>query len=97
VGALAPAVRADTYVWAQPTSELRPEIWSYETFVRENAWKWVGDGAADNEDYMEVEERRAMNGTIVRVAGEGEIVMEVNGVFKNHAASVETHTQDVNV
>ncbi|EIN10901.1 hypothetical protein PUNSTDRAFT_64285 [Punctularia strigosozonata HHB-11173 SS5] len=74
--ALAPAVPAETYIWARPISELQPEIWSYETFMRENAWKWVGDGSVDNEDYLKIEERRAMNGNIARIAGAGEIIRE---------------------
>ena len=41
-------------------------MWEYEQFVRDNAWKWVGNGAADNKDYLEVDKRREMGGVIVR-------------------------------
>jgi len=44
-------------------------LWSFEDFVQNNAWKWVGVGAADNEDFREVDRRRAMGGFIVRCGG----------------------------
>ena len=34
--------------------------------MRDSAWKWVGPEAAANEDYVEVDRRRAMNGVIER-------------------------------
>lgn len=42
--------------------------------MRENAWKWIGEGAQDNEYYTEVDHRREMDGHIVErkiVAGDG--------------------------
>ncbi|KZT06158.1 uncharacterized protein LAESUDRAFT_680239 [Laetiporus sulphureus 93-53] len=63
---LSPAIPAQTYIWAQPLSDLSPSIWEYADFVRENAWKWVGDGARGNTDYIEVDRRRAMNGNTAR-------------------------------
>jgi hypothetical protein len=57
-GKLAPAVAAATYVWCDPDDRLYPELWSFEQFVRDNAWKWVGEGARDNADYKAVEEVR---------------------------------------
>ena len=63
---LAPPVTANIYIWTKPLSHLRSEIWDYEHFVRENAWKWVGSAAADNKDYAEVDKRREMGGVIVR-------------------------------
>ena len=63
---LAPSILAHTYIWAKPLQHLLPEIWDYEHFVRENAWKWVGNAAADNKDYVEVDKRREMGGVIVR-------------------------------
>lgn len=60
-----PPIEANTYIWIQPTSELKPELWDFTEFVRENAWKWVGSGAQDNEYYTEVDHRREMDGHIV--------------------------------
>jgi hypothetical protein len=73
---LAPAVPAQTYVWRQPLSQLRPDVWSYETFVRDNAWKWVGPDS-QREEYLILEERRELVGGIVRAVGRhGEVVRE---------------------
>lgn len=66
LSSLRPAVTANIYIWTNPVSELRPELWEYEQFVKENAWKWVGDGSAQNPDYLKVDERRDMGGIIVR-------------------------------
>ncbi|TFK45834.1 hypothetical protein OE88DRAFT_1739948 [Heliocybe sulcata] len=71
-------IDAQTYIWTHPLSDLKKEIWEYETFVRENAWKWTGeeeDGTVTDGDsremyYTEVERRRAMGGNIVRVGGD---------------------------
>ncbi|KDQ57333.1 hypothetical protein JAAARDRAFT_35959 [Jaapia argillacea MUCL 33604] len=38
---LAPPLPADSYIWSNPLSEVKKELWSYEVFVKENAWKWV--------------------------------------------------------
>lgn len=52
-----------------PTSHVESKLWSYETFVKENAYKWIGEKASiENEDYLEVDRRRGMNGNIIRVA-----------------------------
>lgn len=52
-----------------PTSHVESKLWSYETFVKENAYKWIGEEAsAENEDYLEVDKRRGMNGNITRSA-----------------------------
>ena len=55
---LAPAVQATAYVWCNPITELKPELWSFEDFVRDNAWKWVGEGSAGNDDYGKVDDAR---------------------------------------
>ncbi|KIK97760.1 hypothetical protein PAXRUDRAFT_135642 [Paxillus rubicundulus Ve08.2h10] len=60
------ALEANTYVWCHPLSELRPNLWRFEEFVRDNAWKWVGCESQSNKDYAEVDKRRAMQGIIVR-------------------------------
>ncbi|KAH7915672.1 hypothetical protein BJ138DRAFT_1054509 [Hygrophoropsis aurantiaca] len=72
---LSEAVKANTYVWCRPVSELMPELWTFEEFVKYNAWKWVGNGASSNEDYDAVDSRRQMEGIIVR----GEMTTEVVG------------------
>jgi len=58
-------VEAEVYMWSAPLSRLKRELWSYETFIKENAWKWVGNAAEENEDYTEVDRRRDMEGNIV--------------------------------
>ena len=62
------SVQAQVYVWIAPTSLLVPQLWSYETFMRDCAHKWVGPGEDENEDYKEVDRRRDMNGIIERAA-----------------------------
>lgn len=63
--ALPPPVTAQTYVWSSPVSRLEPAIWEYSAFVRDSAWKWVGDAADGLEEYVEVDKRREMNGKII--------------------------------
>ena len=58
---LPPPIPAQTYIYAGPLRDLSPELWSYDDFVRKNAWKWVGRGALDD-NYAEVDHRREMNG-----------------------------------
>jgi len=67
IAELAPAVQTEAYVWAGSISFLIPELWSYEVFIRDNAWKWVGTSAS-LEEYEEVDRRREMNGVIQRAA-----------------------------
>lgn len=62
---LSPAVEAQTYVFLN-VRDLERDLWSYEDFIRHNAWKWVGLDAEDNSDYAEVDRRRDMEGQIVR-------------------------------
>jgi hypothetical protein len=47
---LAETVPAQTYVWCRDVRGLDNELWSYEEFVRKNAWKWIGHGTQSNED-----------------------------------------------
>lgn len=44
---------------------MKPELWEYDEFVRTNSWKWLGRSAAED-NYVEVDRRRDMNGVIVR-------------------------------
>jgi hypothetical protein len=37
-------VEAETYVYGD-ASGLRPALWSFSEFVRQNAWKWYGGKA----------------------------------------------------
>ncbi|CDO74958.1 hypothetical protein BN946_scf184945.g30 [Trametes cinnabarina] len=60
-------ISAETYIYAGSISDLSPELWSYDDFVRENAWKWVGTGERD-EYYAEVDRRRDMDGKTLQTA-----------------------------
>jgi hypothetical protein len=62
---LANPVEAATYVWCFPSSELRAQLWTFEEFVKLNAWKWIGSGCTNNKDYDEVDRRRAMDGVYI--------------------------------
>lgn len=62
---LPPPIRAQAYIWCKPPTWLTPSLWSFEDFVNNNAWKWVGVGSVDNH-YLEVDRRRAMGGYILR-------------------------------
>ncbi|KAG1729660.1 uncharacterized protein EDB91DRAFT_1159188 [Suillus paluster] len=66
LSSLANTVEADTYVWCLSSSELWAQLWSFEEFVKHNAWKWVGSSSANNKDYDEVDRRRGMEGIIVQ-------------------------------
>ncbi|KAG1743432.1 hypothetical protein EDB19DRAFT_1698454 [Suillus lakei] len=44
--------------------EAATYLWTFEEFVKLNAWKWIGSGSTDNKDYDEVDRRRAMEGII---------------------------------
>lgn len=79
-----PPAQAHTYIWTKGLQELKPEVWEFAEFVKKNAWKWIGDGQAvrENRDFLEVDKRRDMGGTIVRreivhPAGEEEGAREV--------------------
>lgn len=55
---LAQPIEAQTYVWCLEDSDLETELWSFDEFIKESAWRWIGSGAEDNEDYAEVDEAR---------------------------------------
>ncbi|KAF9223653.1 hypothetical protein BS17DRAFT_781006 [Gyrodon lividus] len=59
-------LEVNTYVWCRPLFQLRPNLWTFEEFVKDSAWKWIGSGSEGNRDYAEVDKRRAMEGIIVR-------------------------------
>lgn len=60
-------IGAVTYMWNAHKDKLEPELWSYEVFIRDNAWKWVGP-SADDDEYSEVDRRREANGIIEKAA-----------------------------
>jgi hypothetical protein len=39
---LAEPIEAQTYVWCLEDSDLEKELWSFDEFVKKNAWKWIG-------------------------------------------------------
>ena len=58
-GELAQTVPAQSYVWCVEDSRLDSKMWSYEEFVRKNAWKWTDEDAeSENEDYVAVGKAR---------------------------------------
>ena len=58
ISELAQLIEAQTYVWCVEDSDLETELWSFDEFIRESAWRWIGSGAEDNDDYAEVDEAR---------------------------------------
>ena len=54
---LAP-VEAETYVYVS-LSDLKADLWSFEDFVKNNAWKWVGSEREGNLLFTEVDRRRS--------------------------------------
>ena len=55
-------IKVDTYVWNDHLERLVPEIWSFNVFVKEKLWRWVGRGGSNSIDYSVVDERRALDG-----------------------------------
>ncbi|KAF8071906.1 hypothetical protein FPV67DRAFT_1483122 [Lyophyllum atratum] len=45
---LAPSIKAETYVYDR-FKRLEPALWSYEEFVKNNAWKWYADQLPDDD------------------------------------------------
>jgi hypothetical protein len=63
---MAQTVPAQTYVWCQDDSGLDKELWSFEEFIQNNAWKWVERGAR-RDDYDDVDRvRERLRGEIIR-------------------------------
>ncbi|KAG6335666.1 hypothetical protein ID866_3424 [Astraeus odoratus] len=60
-------IEVNTYVWVKSLSELSPDPWAFDDFVKHNAWKWIGSGSDGNRDYAEVDRRREMEGIIAQV------------------------------
>ena len=63
---LAQPIPAQTYVWCSKDSYLKKELWSFDEFVRNNAYKWIGREAESSKEYEEVDEvKERLNGEIV--------------------------------
>ncbi|KAK1226579.1 hypothetical protein PQX77_010462 [Marasmius sp. AFHP31] len=56
-GALPSPVETETYIYLDP-SRLEHDLWSFDDFVKENAWKWYGADARAREDIVEVDRLR---------------------------------------
>ncbi|KAF8806978.1 hypothetical protein BYT27DRAFT_7140509 [Phlegmacium glaucopus] len=50
-------IGVETYVY-EDENNLMAELWSFDDFVKNNAWKWYGSAADDNPDITEVDRRR---------------------------------------
>jgi len=45
ISELAEPIEAQTYVWCSGDKWLEKVPWSFDEFVRKNAWKWIGRGS----------------------------------------------------
>ncbi|KAL4248068.1 Protein AIG2-like protein [Abortiporus biennis] len=62
---LSPPISAQTYIWKSNGDHLlSTETWEFEDFIQNHESKWVGSDV-QRADYVEVDKRRAMNGSIV--------------------------------
>jgi hypothetical protein len=65
-GERAQPIPAQTYVWCSKDSYLEKELWSFDEFVRNNAYKWIGREAESSNEYEEVDEvKERLNGEII--------------------------------
>ncbi|KAF8825153.1 hypothetical protein HHX47_DHR7000288 [Lentinula edodes] len=69
---LLPAIPAQTYIY-NDLENLEADLWSFEDFIKNNAWKWYGDASNDNPDITEVDRRREL-GTTSTVEGTIEVL-----------------------
>ncbi|KAF9065592.1 hypothetical protein BDP27DRAFT_1331798 [Rhodocollybia butyracea] len=60
---LLPAVAAQTYIY-NDVNDLEAELWSFDDFIKNNAWKWY---SKDNPDIAEVDRRAALGTTSIVV------------------------------
>jgi hypothetical protein len=51
---LAQPIPAQTYVWCSKDSHLEKELWSFDEFVKNNAYRWIGPEVS-SEEYEEVD------------------------------------------
>ena len=54
---LAQPIPAQTYVWCAKDSYLEKELWSFDNFVKNNAYRWIGPEES-SEEYEEVDEAK---------------------------------------
>lgn len=66
VDALASPLLAQAYIYTDSLNNLSPELWSYDDFVHDNAWKWVGSSAREDNYVFEVDRRNDMGGQTSR-------------------------------
>jgi hypothetical protein len=53
-------------VWCSKDSYLEKELWSFDEFVKNNAYRWIGPEAESSEEYEEVDKtKERMSGEIV--------------------------------
>ncbi|KIK63040.1 hypothetical protein GYMLUDRAFT_72273 [Collybiopsis luxurians FD-317 M1] len=52
-------IAAQTYIF-NDAGDLSAELWSFDDFVKNNAWKWYGAAADENQEITEVDRRRAV-------------------------------------
>ncbi|KAJ3753530.1 hypothetical protein EV360DRAFT_53325 [Lentinula raphanica] len=69
---LLPATPAQTYIYNN-LDNLEADLWSFDDFVRNNAWKWYGSASYTNPDITEVDRRREL-GTSSLVEGTAEVL-----------------------
>ncbi|KAL4062760.1 hypothetical protein V8B97DRAFT_1994428 [Scleroderma yunnanense] len=55
-------VEANAYIWGRPLSALRPELWTFEEFVRHKASEYIR--AMANVGYGEVDKHIAADGRV---------------------------------
>lgn len=73
-------LEAHVYIWIGGLDKLSPELWSYEEFLRDKLHRWVGGppggesdpNSGEENEYAEVDRRRAMNGKIVSSEQKGD-------------------------
>ncbi|KAJ3997416.1 hypothetical protein F5050DRAFT_1799072 [Lentinula boryana] len=65
-------IPAQTYIYNNP-KDLEAELWSFDDFVKHNAWKWYGSASDNNPDITEVDRRREL-GTTSMVESIAEVI-----------------------
>jgi len=69
---LAAPVEAEAYVYSC-LSDLEAELWSFDNFVKNNAWKWVGN-RADRQVYAEIDRWRVSRDVSVCLSDGGSMM-----------------------
>jgi hypothetical protein len=58
---LPPSLSAETYVY-KSADALEEALWSFDEFVKTNAWKWYGEKAHESPGMADVDRVRARQG-----------------------------------